>query len=116
MVGMPTSRHPQYLIHGFDRPLAPAGVGKGRCDFLDQIPILLQALLDQSGAIHFSFGNLIMIIIGSIMIYLAIAKHYEPLLLVGIGFSCIVANVPGPPDDVPGGQAISALLKELGLA
>ncbi len=77
---------------------------------LDQIPIFLQALLDQTGAIHFSFGNLIMIIIGSIMIYLAIAKHYEPLLLVGIGFSCIVANVPGPPDDVPGGQAISALL------
>jgi sodium ion-translocating decarboxylase beta subunit len=110
MVGMPTDRHPQSLIHGFDRQLAPAGVGKGRCDLLDQIPIFLQALLDQTGAIHFSFGNLIMIIIGSIMIYLAIAKHYEPLLLVGIGFSCIVANVPGPPDDVPGGQAISALL------
>lgn len=107
---MPTDRHPQSLIHGFDRQLAPAGVGKGRCDLLDQIPIFLQALLDQTGAIHFSFGNLIMIIIGSIMIYLAIAKHYEPLLLVGIGFSCIVANVPGPPDDVPGGQAISALL------
>jgi sodium ion-translocating decarboxylase beta subunit len=101
---------PQQLIHGIDRPLSAAGVGKGRCDLLEQIPIFLQALLDQTGAIHFSFGNLVMIIVGSIMIYLAIAKHYEPLLLVGIGFSCIVANVPGPPDDVPGGQAISALL------
>jgi sodium ion-translocating decarboxylase beta subunit len=101
---------PQQLIHGIDRPLSAAGVGKGRCDLLEQIPIFLQALLDQTGAIHFSFGNLIMIIVGSIMIYLAIAKHYEPLLLVGIGFSSIVANVPGPPDDVPGGQAISALL------
>ena len=50
-----------------------------------------------------------MIIVGAVMIYLAIAKHYEPLLLIGIGFSCIVANVPGPPD-VPGGSAISALL------
>jgi sodium ion-translocating decarboxylase beta subunit len=109
---------PQQLIHGIDRPLSAAGVGKGRCDLLEQIPIFLQALLDQTGAIHFSFGNLIMIIVGSIMIYLAIAKHYEPLLLVGIGFSSIVANVPGPPDDVPGGQAISALLyavKEGGL-
>ena len=77
----------------------------------------LQALLDQTGAINFSVGNLIMIIIGIIMIYLAITKHYEPLLLIGIGFSCIVANVPGPPD-VPGGPAISALLyavKEGGL-
>lgn len=110
MVAMPNSRRFQCLIHGFGYPPAPAGVNKERCDLLDQIPIFLQALLDQTGAIHFSFGNLIMIIIGSIMIYLAIAKHYEPLLLVGIGFSCIVANVPGPPDDVPGGQAISALL------
>jgi carboxybiotin decarboxylase len=85
---------------------------------VDQILVFLTALLEQTGAAHFSFGNLIMIAVGSTMIYLAIAKHYEPLLLIGIGFSCIVANVPGPPDDVPGGQAMSALLysvKEGGL-
>ena len=76
---------------------------------LDQILVFLRALLDQTGAIHFSFGNLVMIVVGAVMIYLAIAKHYEPLLLIGIGFSCIVANGPGPPD-VPGGSAISALL------
>ncbi|MBP6654035.1 MAG: sodium ion-translocating decarboxylase subunit beta [Propionivibrio sp.] len=84
---------------------------------LDQIMMFLQALLDQTGAVNFTLGNLLMIIIGIIMIYLAIIKHYEPLLLIGIGFSCIVANVPGPPD-VPGGPAISALLyavKEGGL-
>ncbi len=77
----------------------------------------LQALLDQTGAVNFTLGNLLMIVIGIVMIYLAITKHYEPLLLIGIGFSCIVANVPGPPD-VPGGPAISALLyavKEGGL-
>ena len=77
----------------------------------------LQALLDQTGAVNFTPGNLLMIIVGIIMIYLAISKHYEPLLLIGIGFSCIVANVPGPPD-VSGGPAISALLysvKEGGL-
>ena len=76
---------------------------------LDQILVFLRALLDQTGAIHFSLGNLVMIFVGATMVYLAIAKHYEPLLLIGIGFSCIVANVPGPPD-VPGGSAISALL------
>ena len=84
----------------------------------EQILTFLQALVNQTGAVHISFGNVIMIAIGCIMIYLAITKHYEPLLLVGIGFSCIVANVPGPPDDVPGGRAISALLyvvKEGGL-
>ncbi len=84
---------------------------------LDQIFVFLHALLDQTGAIHMTWQNLVMIAIGATMIYLAIAKHYEPLLLIGIGFSCIVANVPGPPD-VPGGNAISALLyvvKEGGL-
>ncbi|MBP8214011.1 MAG: sodium ion-translocating decarboxylase subunit beta [Propionivibrio sp.] len=83
----------------------------------DQIMMFLQALLNQTGAVNFTLGNLLMIVIGIIMIYLAITKHYEPLLLIGIGFSCIVANVPGPPD-VPGGPAISALLyavKEGGL-
>jgi carboxybiotin decarboxylase len=80
---------------------------------LDQLIAFLGALLAQTGAAHFTLGNLVMIIIGCIMIYLAIAKHYEPLLLVGIGFACIVANVPGPPDDVPGGHAISALLYEV---
>jgi oxaloacetate decarboxylase beta subunit len=80
---------------------------------LDQLIAFLSALLAQTGAAYFSFGNLVMIVIGATMIYLAIAKHYEPLLLVGIGFACIVANVPGPPDDVPGGHAISALLYEV---
>ncbi|WP_281242241.1 sodium ion-translocating decarboxylase subunit beta [Formivibrio citricus] len=58
-----------------------------------------------------------MCVLGCVMIYLAITKHFEPLLLIGIGFSCIVANIPGPPD-VPGGPAVSALLyvvKEGGL-
>lgn len=77
---------------------------------LDQTLVFLQALLDQTGAVNVTWQNLVMIVVGATMIYLAITKHYEPLLLIGIGFSCIVANVPGPPDDVPGGQAISALL------
>ncbi|MBL8539211.1 MAG: sodium ion-translocating decarboxylase subunit beta [Betaproteobacteria bacterium] len=91
---------------------------RGRTPVLDQTFVFLQALLDQTGAINITWQNLVMIAIGITMIYLAIAKHYEPLLLIGIGFACIVANVPGPPDDVPGGKAISALLyvvKEGGL-
>ncbi len=78
----------------------------------EQILIFLQAMVEQTGVIHFTFGNLVMCLIGAAMIYLAITKHYEPLLLIGIGFACIVANVPGPPD-VPGGNAISALLYEV---
>ncbi|MGO9984780.1 MAG: sodium ion-translocating decarboxylase subunit beta [Rhodomicrobium sp.] len=80
---------------------------------LDQLIAFLSALLAQTGAAHFSFGNLVMIVIGAAMIYLAITKQYEPLLLAGIGFACIVANVPGPPDDIPGSSPVSALLYEV---
>jgi oxaloacetate decarboxylase beta subunit len=81
----------------------------GSRSVFDQTLVFLQALLDQTGAVNITWQNLVMIAVGATMIYLAIIKHYEPLLLIGIGFSCIVANVPGPPD-VPGGPAISALL------
>ncbi len=38
--------------------------------------------------------NVIMIVVGLIFIYLAIAKEYEPLLLVPIGFGIVVGNIP----------------------
>ncbi|THB81080.1 MAG: sodium ion-translocating decarboxylase subunit beta [Desulfobacteraceae bacterium] len=40
------------------------------------------------------YRYIIMIIIGCIFIYLGIAKHYEPLLLVPIGFGMLVGNIP----------------------
>ncbi|KAA1262352.1 Glutaconyl-CoA decarboxylase subunit beta [Rubripirellula obstinata] len=39
-------------------------------------------------------GNAIMIVVGLIFVYLAIAKDYEPLLLVPIGFGIVVGNIP----------------------
>jgi carboxybiotin decarboxylase len=47
----------------------------------------------QSGSLAFSWGNALMIIVGLILIYLAIAKEYEPVLLLPIGFGCILANL-----------------------
>ena len=40
------------------------------------------------------WGNVVMIFVGMTFIYLAITKHYEPLLLVPIGFGVIVGNIP----------------------
>ncbi len=49
----------------------------------------------QAGAIgHANWGNLIMLVVGCIFIYLAITKDYEPLLLVPIGFGILVGNIP----------------------
>jgi len=43
---------------------------------------------------NFTAGHLIMILIGLIFIYLAIAKEYEPMLLIPIGFGILVGNIP----------------------
>lgn len=69
----------------------------------DNILPFLQALADQTGIAKFWWGNALMILIGGAMIYLALAKKYEPFLLIGIGFACIVSNVPGSDLILPGG-------------
>lgn len=47
-----------------------------------------------SGFGQLALGNILMIVIGCIFIYLAITKDYEPLLLVPIGFGMLVGNIP----------------------
>ena len=62
---------------------------------------ILLTLWNSSGfaAIFAGFGdggwqNLVMLIIGCVLLYLAIVKQFEPLLLVGIAFGCILSNLP----------------------
>ena len=43
---------------------------------------------------NFSWGNMAMIAVGCLFIYLGIAKDYEPLLLVPIGFGILLGNIP----------------------
>ena len=40
-------------------------------------------------------GRIVMMIIGGVLIYLAVAKDYEPTLLLPIGLGCILANIAG---------------------
>jgi sodium ion-translocating decarboxylase beta subunit len=46
------------------------------------------------GLSSFSLGNAVMILVGGVLIFLAITKRYEPVLLLPIGFGCILANIP----------------------
>ncbi len=43
---------------------------------------------------NFTWGHLIMMVVGLLFIFLAITKEYEPLLLVPIGFGILVGNIP----------------------
>jgi sodium ion-translocating decarboxylase beta subunit len=56
--------------------------------------VSFETFLHNTGFAHLEIGNLVMIIIGSLFIYLAVAKDYEPLLLIPIGLGIIVGNVP----------------------
>jgi sodium ion-translocating decarboxylase beta subunit len=51
-------------------------------------------LAQQSGVANLSLGNLVMFVVAGILIYLAITKEFEPLLLIPIGFGAILANLP----------------------
>jgi oxaloacetate decarboxylase beta subunit len=48
----------------------------------------------ETGLQHFYWGNAIMLAIGGLLIYLAIGKKMEPLLLVPIGFGIMLVNLP----------------------
>jgi oxaloacetate decarboxylase beta subunit len=58
---------------------------------------ILYGFLDTTGFANLSVGNLGMMVIGIVFINLAIKKHYEPLLLLPIGFGMIVGNIPSIP-------------------
>ena len=64
-----------------------------------EIVKILSKLWNESGfaALFVGFGwqNAVMIAIGCVLLYLAIAKKFEPLLLCGIAFGCILTNLPG---------------------
>jgi oxaloacetate decarboxylase beta subunit len=47
-----------------------------------------------NGFSHFTLGNAVMIATGLLLISLAFVKKYEPLLLLPIGFGCLLANLP----------------------
>ena len=66
----------------------------------------LRALWATTGIANFGFADLAMIVIGALLLYLAIRKRFEPLLLVPIGFGAILSNIPvagiGGPDGLLG--------------
>ncbi|MCL5426312.1 sodium ion-translocating decarboxylase subunit beta [Halomonas sp. NPDC076908] len=63
----------------------------------------LVTLWEGSGLYNLELGQVVMVAVGILLLYLAIYKKFEPLLLVPIGFGGILANIP------EAGLAISAL-------
>ena len=66
-----------------------------------------------TGIANFEWGNVLMIAIGLLLIYLAIAKEFEPLLLLPIGFGGILANIPVA--GISGPDGILGMLYHMGV-
>jgi len=66
-------------------------------------------------------GNLVMILVGFVLLYLAVKKGFEPLLLIPIGFGCILANIPFAyiagvdPTTTFGGTGFIKILYDMGI-
>lgn len=54
----------------------------------------LQTFIGFTGFANAEWGNIFMIVIGLFFLYLGIAKKFEPMLLVPIGFGILVGNIP----------------------
>jgi sodium ion-translocating decarboxylase beta subunit len=55
----------------------------------------LISLWASSGLAQMQLGQLVMMTVGLVLLFLAISKGFEPLLLVPIGFGTILVNIPG---------------------
>ncbi|WP_118998516.1 sodium ion-translocating decarboxylase subunit beta [Salmonella enterica] len=63
----------------------------------------LNALLQGMGLMHLGIGQAIMLLVSLLLLWLAIAKKFEPLLLLPIGFGGLLSNIP------EAGMALTAL-------
>ena len=63
-------------------------------EFFDAFAVSIASVWNDSGYAALTMGNIIMMAVGCVLLYLAIGKEYEPLLLMPIAFGCIMANFP----------------------
>lgn len=60
-------------------------------------------LIASTGLVHFTAGQVVMMLVGFLLLYLAIARGFEPLLLLPIGFGAVLTNIPLAGMGEPGG-------------
>jgi oxaloacetate decarboxylase beta subunit len=73
----------------------------------------LVALLSSTGIANIAIGQVLMAGVGALLIYLAIRRGFEPLLLIPIGFGAILANIPVV--DMAGPEGLLGLITTAGI-
>ena len=73
---------------------------------MDAFVAAIVSIWADSGFSALTWGHVIMICVGLILLYLAIGKGFEPLLLSPIAFGCILANIPKNGFEEPGVMSV----------
>ena len=68
--------------------------------------VALSSVWADSGFNALTGGHIIMILVGLVLLYMAIGKGFEPLLLSPIAFGCILANIPKNGFEAPGVMSV----------
>ena len=68
--------------------------------------VALASVWNDSGFSALTGGHVIMIVVGLVLLYMAIGKGFEPLLLSPIAFGCILANSPKNGFELPGVMSV----------
>ena len=75
---------------------------------MEAFVVAIASIWADSGFSALTIGHVIMIVVGLILLYMAIGKGFEPLLLSPIAFGCILANIPKNGFEEPGVMAVIA--------
>ena len=73
---------------------------------MEAFVVALASVWADSGFSALTGGHIIMIVVGLVLLYMAIGKGFEPLLLSPIAFGCILANIPKNGFEQPGVMSV----------
>lgn len=110
----PVAEHKAYESHNIGHLLANFAKSTGIYAILYPDPDEMSALGKPMSDFHKGWGRVIMILVTFILFYLAIAKGFEPLLLLPIGFGGLLSNIPLA--DIAGPHGFLGVIYQAGLA
>ncbi len=103
-----------YVSHGIGHMLINFSKSTGLYALIYPDPDEMSAVGKPMSDFHKSWGRVIMILVAFLLFYLAIAKGFEPLLLLPIGFGGLLANIPVA--DIAGPHGFLGVIYQAGLA
>ncbi|MFA7373427.1 MAG: sodium ion-translocating decarboxylase subunit beta, partial [bacterium] len=74
---------------------------------------MVNSLWLSTGVINMSAGQILMIVVSLLLIWLAVKKGFEPLLLIPIGFGGLLSNIPVA--DIAGAEGFLGIIYKSGI-